>query len=244
MRILASSAFFSAGLATLAFWMPAAASAQTMDDHKYLFVMVDELEQAPGLGGNPILFSGEAWYGGDYSRIWIKVAGDAATSEREGAVTLQALLSRLVSPWWELQAGVRVDRGWGDDGRTRPHAVLGIQGLAPYWFETEAALFVDPEGKVSLGVDASYDLLLTQSLILEPSAAIGVALQDVPEWGISSGLHEVEAGARLRYEVVREFAPYVGVTWHAAFGGTAQTIRNGGGSPRQTSLVAGLRVWY
>ena len=221
-----------------------AAAAQTMDDMKYLFVMVDEFETAPGLAGDPLLLDAEGWYGGDYVRYWFKLAGEAEPGESSGSFSAQALYSRLVSPYFEFQAGVRVDRAWGHGGRTRPHAVVGFQGLAPYWFEIETALFVDADGNVSAGFEASYDVLLTQRAVLEPSATVGLALQDVPEWGIGSGLHEVELGARLRYEIRREFAPYVGVTWHASFGATADAVRAGGGAPRDASIVAGLRVWY
>ncbi len=220
------------------------AAAQTMDDMKYLFIKADELEAAPGLAGNPYLLDAEGWYGGDYVRYWFKLEGEIEPEESLGSFSAQALYSRLVSPYFEFQTGVRVDRAWGTGGRTRPHAVVGFQGLAPYWFEVETALFVDVDGNVSVGVDASYDLLVTQRTVLEPSVTVGLALQDVPEWGIASGLHEVELGARLRYEIRREFAPYVGVTWHASFGGTADIVRAGGGAPRDASFVAGLRVWY
>ncbi|MEQ8331341.1 MAG: copper resistance protein B [Longimicrobiales bacterium] len=236
------------GAATLALAAMTAAAvpatAQTMDDMNYLFVMVDEFESAPGLAGNPLLLSAEGWYGGDYARYWFKLEGEAEPGEGAGFLSAQALYSRLVSPYFEFQAGVRLDRQWGDGGLTRPHAVVGFQGLAPYWFEIETALFVDHEGNVSAGFDASYDILLTQRAIVEPSLTVGLALQDVPEWGIATGLHELELGARLRYEIRREFAPYVGVAWHASFGGTADAVRAGGGAPRDASLVAGLRVWY
>ncbi|MDZ7778854.1 MAG: copper resistance protein B [Gemmatimonadota bacterium] len=231
-------------LIVLALAGPSPAGAQTMDDMNYLFLMVNELEQAPNLAERPVRLGGEAWYGGDYNRLWMKVHGDASTRESEGDLETQLLFSRLVSPWWDLQAGIRVDHAWGEGTRTRPHLALGIQGLAPYWFEVESSLFVDDDGNVSAEVDAGYELLFSQSLILEPEVAVGVAFQDVPEWGIAAGIHDFEVGARLRYEIRREFAPYVGWVWQRAFGDTADLLRAGGAPYREGSLVFGIRAWY
>lgn len=221
-----------------------AVDGQTMDQKNYLFLMVNDLEQAPGLGERPILVAAEAWYGGDYNRLWLKLEGDASTLEPEGELEAQALFSRLISPWWDLQAGVRVDRAWGDRGRTRPHLALALQGLAPYWFEVETSVFLDVDGNVSAAFTAAYDLLLTQSLVLEPEIEVEVSVQDVPEWGIAAGVHDFELGGRLRYEIRREFAPYVGFVWQRAFGGTADLRRTGGLRVGDGSLVFGVRAWY
>jgi copper resistance protein B len=226
----------------LAWAMPV--RAQTMDQMNYLFLMVNDLEQAPGFGEKPILLDAEGWYGGDFNRLWVKLAGEASTRESEGDVEAQLLFSRLVSPWWDLQMGVRVDHAWGGGGQTRPHLALGIQGLAPYWFEVESSVFVDSDGNVSAELGAAYDILLSQSLILEPEIEVGLAVQDVPAWGIGSGVHDFELGARLRYEIKREFAPYVGYTWHRSFGDTADLMRAVGGPYREGSLVFGVRAWY
>ena len=223
---------------------PAPAWAQTMEHANYLFVMIDEVEQAPSLGERPVLLEAQAWYGGDYDRLWVKLSGEASTRESGGHLEAQALFSRLVSPWWDLQAGVRVDHAWGGGGRTRPHLALGIQGLAPYWFEVESAVFVDVDGDVSAQLSAAYDLLLSQSLILEPQLEVGVSFQDVPEWGIGSGVHDLGIGVRLRYEIIRELAPYVGYLWKRAFGGTANALAGAGAPYREGSLVLGLRAWY
>jgi len=218
--------------------------AQTMDHMKYLFVMIDHLEHAPSFGERPVLLGGQAWYGGDFNRIWMKVDAHASTREREGDVEAQLLYSRLVSPWWDLQAGVRVDRTWGGEGRTRPHLAVAIQGLAPYWFEVESALFVDVDGHVSGTVAAAYDVLLTQSLMLEPELSVGWAAQEVPEWGIGAGIHDFEVGTRLRWEIRREIAPYVGYLWGRSFGATSD-LRTAVGAPyRQGSFVLGVRAWY
>lgn len=225
-------------------WWPRAVEAQTMDQMKYLFVMVNDLEHARGFRERPVLLDAEAWYGGDFNRLWVKVGGHASTVERSGGVAAQLLFSRLVSPWWDLQMGVRVDHAWGSGGRTRPHLAVGLQGLAPYWFEVESGLFVDVDGSVSAAIGASYDVLLSQRLVLEPEVDVGIAFQDVPDWGVAAGVHEVALGARLRYEIRRELAPYVGVAWHRAFGGTADLLRAGGEPIREGSFVIGVRAWY
>ncbi len=217
---------------------------QTMDRKNYLFVLVDELEYAPGLGERPILIDAQAWYGGDYHRLWLKFEGDASTLEPEGELQAQALFSRLISPWWDLQAGVRIDHAWGDGGRTRPHLALALQGLAPYWFEVETSVFVDVDGNVSAAFTAAYDLLLTQTLILEPEIEVGVSVQDVPDWGIGAGVHDFKLAGRLRYEIRREFAPYVGLVWQRTFGGTTDLRRAGGLPVPDGSLVFGVRAWY
>ncbi|MEX2468054.1 MAG: copper resistance protein B [Gemmatimonadota bacterium] len=230
-------------LAAMTVWVPAA-GAQTMERMNYLFVMVNDLEHAPSFAERPVLLDAEAWYGGDVNRLWFKIGGEASTRESEGEIEAQLLFSRLVSPWWDFQVGVRVDRAWGGGGLTRPHLAMALQGLAPYWFEVESSLFVDSDGKVSAGLTAAYDLLLSQSLILEPEMELGVAFQDVPEWGIAAGIHDLEVGTRLRYELRRELAPYVGFVWSRAFSGTADLMRAAGTPYREGSFVFGVRAWY
>lgn len=223
---------------------PATVQGQTMDDMNYLFLMVNDLEQARGFAERPVVLDAEGWYGGDVNRFWFKVAGDASTVESEGEFEAQALFSRLISPWWDLQMGVRMDHAWGGGGQTRPHLALGIQGLAPYWFEVESAAFLDMDGNVSAEVSAAYDVLLSQTLILEPEVEISLALQDVPEWGIGSGVHDLELGTRLRWEIKRELAPYVGYVWSRSFGDTADLRRLAGVPYREGSFVFGVRAWY
>jgi len=220
------------------------AAGQVMDHTRYLYLFAQHLEQAPGLAGDPVRLEGEAWYGGNYDRLWMKFDGDVATQGDEGDVEVQALYSHLFSPYWDVQAGVRVDGLWGEGSRARPHAVIAVQGLAPYWFEVESALFVSAAGDVSARLEASYDLLLTQRLILEPDVELNAALQDVPEWGVGSGLTSTELGLRLRYEVRREFAPYVGYAWTRSYAGTADLARAAGELAHRGSLVAGVTVWH
>jgi copper resistance protein B len=221
------------------------AGAQVMDRARYLFLYADNLEQAPGLAGRPVRLEGDAWYGGSWNRLWIKLDGDVATDgPDEGEIEVQALFSRLVSPYWDLQAGLRVDARWGESDRARPHLGVALQGLAPYWFEVESALFVSAQGDVSASLQASYDVLLTQRLVLEPEVEVDAAFQDVPEWGVGAGLTSTELGLRLRYEIRREFAPYVGYVWRRSYAGTADLVRAAGGTPRGSSLVAGVTMWH
>lgn len=224
----------------------ASASAQAVRPSPVLFVRMDELEYAGTTSSHPIGYAGVGWFGGYRDRVWLRVEGEhtiSAGGERNAEG--QLLLSRLVAPFWEAQAGVRVDRRYGEEGSaTRALLVLGLDGLAPYWFELTPAMFVSQAGDLSARLDASYELLFAQRLILEPDARLDLALQDVPEFGVGSGFSHIELGARLRYEFVREVAPYVGWSWARSFGGTADFARLDGRGPSESRLVAGLRVWY
>ena len=143
-----------------------------------------------------------------------------------GEVEGQALYSRLITSYFEAQAGVRVDTEFGDgDLRARPHLVVGLEGLAPYFFEVEPALFVSTKGDVSARFTGSYDLLLTQRLLAQPRLETNVAVQRVEDWSVGAGLNDIELGLRLRYEIRREIAPYVGVNWTTRYGEAADFAR-------------------
>lgn len=238
MRRVLGALFVAASL------LPAGAGAQTMDDRIYTYVAFDELEYVPGTDERPVEYDGEMWIGGDYDRLWLKAQGEQSTLEGAGEIEAQALYSRAVTTFWNAQAGLRVDHHYGGEGgATRGLIAIGIEGLAPFWFEVESFVFVSREGDVSARLEASYDLLFTQRLVLEPEVELDLAVQDVPEFGVASGLDALELGARLRYEFVRELAPYVGISW------TRSRYPDGpGGAPGATvsdaSLVAGLRWWY
>ena len=234
-----------AALALLLGALPTSIAAQTMDDYIYTSVMFDELEYVPGVGGEPVEYDGEMWIGGDYDRFWLKAHGEQSTLESEGHLEAQALYSRTVSAFWNAQGGFRLDGSYGSgEGHTRGLLALGMEGLAPYWFQVESFLFVSQDGDVSARLEASYEMLFTQRLVLEPELELNAAVQEVPEWGVGSGLNDLELGARLRYELVREFAPYVGVTWTRYLGETADMVRAGGGAVSDGSLVFGVHWWY
>jgi len=220
--------------------------AAQMGGNTYSYIAFDELELATEPSERPVVFDGEAWIGGDFNRLWLKGAGEFGTAgdDREGEFTFDALYSRAVTAFWNLQAGVRVDHTTENGGETRPRFALGFEGLARYWFEVEAFVFLGESGDVTGSLETSYDVLLTQRLILEPEVEVAVASEAIPEFGLGSGFTEGELGLRLRYEVKREFAPYIGWSWERAFGDTADLVRAGGGDPTTGSFVFGLRWWY
>jgi len=226
--------------------LTAGPSAAQMGGNTYTYVAFDELELATSPEAQPVVFDGEAWYGGDFDRLWLKAAGELGTSEgqRDVEVALQALYSRAVTAFWNLQAGVRVDHRTEDGGATRPRLAVGVEGLARYWFEVEAFAFVGEDGDVTGTLEASYDMLLTQRLVLEPEVEISLASEAIPESGLGSGFTEGEFGLRLRYEVRREFAPYIGWSWERAFGETADLVGARGEDGTEGTFVAGFRWWY
>lgn len=154
------------------------------DSHPFGFALIDRLEYRDDEGPNHLLWDAQGWYGGDYNRLWIKTEGESPVSDSNGEAEVQALYGRLVAPYWDLQAGVRYDRAFGSGpDRDRALGVLSLQGLAPYRFDTEAALFVSEDGDVSLRAQLEYDLLFTQRLILQPRVEINAAAQQVKAWG-------------------------------------------------------------
>jgi copper resistance protein B len=185
-----------------------------------------------------------AWIGGAERRLWLKADGSAATIGREQHVEYQALYGRLVSPWWDAQLGLRADVRNGPAGdASRVGAVIGLQGLAPQWFELEPSVFVTTGGNVSFDFTGSYDLFVTQRLVVQPRLESTVALREEAEFGIGSGLSSAAFGVRARYELRREIAPYLGVVWERGFGRSAELARLAGDAVSGTYLVAGLRLW-
>ena len=204
-------------------------------------VIIDRFEAGFGDNEEGWLWDVGGWTGGDINRFWWKSEGEGDfDGEIEGEV--QALYSRAVTPFWDVQAGVRQD--FREDGESPTHLVVGFQGLAPHWWEVDAAAFLSTGGDLTARVEAEYDQRITQRLILQPRIEVEASASDVPELGLGSGLTHVEAGLRLRYEIAREFAPYVGVEWSRDLGGTADLMRALGGEPDHTRFVIGLRAWF
>ncbi len=206
------------------------------------YVLADRLEYQSHDGDPLLLLDGQAWWGGDRNKLTLKseLEYDFNADGFEEA-EVQALWTRPIARYFDLQAGVRHDFVAGAD---RTFGVLGVQGLAPYWFEIDAALFVSCDGDISARIEAEYELLLTQRLILQPRAELNLAVQSVEEIGVGSGLSTAEVGARLRYEITRQFAPYAGVSWTRSVGETADFARAEGDDPGGVSFVAGLRLWF
>lgn len=207
----------------------------------YSKFMLDRLEYRAGKGPDAYHWEGEGWIGGDIHRFAVKTEGEGDVGGRLERAEVQALYSRAINPWFNLEAGVRQDFR---PGPQRSYGVVGIDGLAPYWFEVSAQAFLSDKGDAHLRLEGSYDLRLTQRLILQPAAEVNIAAQDVPQLRIGSGLADIEAGLRLRYEFAREFAPYIGVNWERKLGGTADYARTAGDRVAATSLVMGLRFWF
>lgn len=205
-------------------------------------LIIDRLEAGFGDGGDTYLWDVQGWSGGDINRFWWKSEGEGEFGGALEEAELQALYSRAVTPFWDVQAGVRQD--FRPDGDDTTHLVLGLQGLAPYWFEIDAAAFLSTKGDLTARVEAEYDQRLTQRLILQPRLEIDASASDVPELEIGSGLSSIEAGLRLRYEFRKEFAPYVGVEWSRALGNTADYIEARGGEAEDTRVVVGLKAWF
>lgn len=204
-------------------------------------VMLDQFEARIRNGRDGYALEGEAWYGGDINKLWLKTEVEGEFGRNPEQAEVQALYSRAIDPWWNLQAGVRYD--FRPDPE-RAHLVLGIEGLAPYWFEIDAAAFLSDKGEVTARLEVEYDQRLTQKLILQPRVEFDLAAQNVPEIGLGSGLSNAEAGLRLRYEIVPEFAPYVGVAYERAFGNTADFRRAAGEEAGGWSLLVGVRAWF
>lgn len=214
------------------------------DSGIYTYSTLDRLEYGASDEGDSYLWDAQGWAGGDYNRFWWKTEGEGAApiSGDPEVAEFQALYYRTIAPFWGVQAGLRQDVT--DSGPDRTHAVLGLQGLAPYWFETATSLFVSEEGDISLRGEVEYDFRLTQRLILQPRVEFNASFSDVPEQGLASGLNNTETGLRLRYEIVREFAPYVGVRWSRLHGDTRDIADEAGESTSVTSFVVGVRAWF
>jgi len=205
-------------------------------------IMVDRLEARMKEGNDDYLWEGQGWYGGDLNKLWIKTEGEGRFGEDPEEAELQALWSRAVSPWFDFQAGARHDFLPGDLDRS--YLVFGVQGLAPYFFELDAAAFLSDEGDLTARFEGEYDQLLTQKLILQPRIELNFSAQDVPELGLGSGLTSVETGLRLRYEFHPEFAPYIGIGYERFIGDTADYARAANEDLGGWRALAGLRAWF
>jgi len=216
-------------------------SMMQMDDtHPFGKVMLDQLEWRDAQEGGAATWDAQGWYGGDYNKLWVKTEG-----ERQRGATREAsadvLFDHVVARWWNAQAGVRQDFG---KGPARTWLAMGIQGLAPYWIDAEATLYVGDEGRFAARLKADYDLLITQRLILQPYAEANFYSKSDPQRLTGAGLSDLELSLRLRYEIRRQLAPYVGVGWFKRFGDAAELSRAVGEGGDEVELVAGIRAWF
>jgi copper resistance protein B len=204
-------------------------------------VMVNLAEYQARSGGGGYRWEGEASFGGDINRVYLKSEGDGASRQGVEAAEIQALYSRAVGPYFNFQAGVRQDIR-PSHGRT--YATVGFEGLAPYWFDVSGAAFISPKGELLGRLEGYEDFRLTQRVILQPRAEVNLSAQTVPELGIGSGVSNLELGLRLRYEIKREFAPYIGVSYDRKFGASAALARARGKAAATPSFVVGLRTFF
>jgi len=191
-------------------------------------------------GQNAQEWDGRFWFGTATDRLLVKSEGERENGGGSGG-KVEAFWSHAVSPFWDLQLGARRDIGTGPK---RNWAAIGVEGVLPYNIELEATGYAGPSGRTALALKAEYDLLLTQRLIFTPELEASLYGKDDPERGIGSGLSEGSLSLRLRYEVTREFAPYIGVSFERKFGQTARYASDAGASRSQTSVMAGVRFWF
>ncbi|MCA0909044.1 copper resistance protein B [Qipengyuania gaetbuli] len=203
-------------------------------------VMVERLEARVADGHDAFLWDVQGWYGGDIDKFVFKSEGEGEFGGSVEDAELQALWGHAIGPFFDLQAGLRLDV----EPETRSHLVLGVQGLAPYMWHVDAAAFLSDRGDITARVEGEYDWKLTQRLILQPRAELELSAQDIPEREIGAGLTKLETGLRLRYEFAREFAPYVGVGYEAKLGETADIARLAGEDTDGIALLLGLRAWF
>ena len=211
------------------------------DDPTVGMLLLDRLEYVHSRDGdNTTAIDGQAWYGRNFDKLWLKFEGEHADGRIQDLRT-EALWAHAVTPFWDTQLGLRHDFGAGPD---RTWAAFGIEGLAPYWFDTEATFYLGQGGRTAARVAFEYEARFTQRLILQPSLEANFYGRNDPQRGIGSGLSDIEAGLRLRYEIRREFAPYVGVVWQQRVGGSRDYVRALGEPPDDLQFVAGVRVWF
>ena len=228
------------------FYDPAAmatARAQLRKEHggtRVSMVMANLAEYQSQPGGGGYRWDGEGWIGGDINRFVFKSEGDGGRRGGLGAAEAQGLYSHAIGPYFDVQAGVRQD--FRPHGRT--YATVGFQGLAPYWFDVAGALFLSTKGELLGRLESTYDLRLTERLILQPRAELNFAAQNTAETRTGVGLSNAELGLRLRYEIKREFAPYIGVSWDRKVGKTADFARARGEDVGGATFVAGIRAWF
>lgn len=212
-----------------------------MDDRSLVgHVVLDQLEWRRVRGGSSQAWNAHAWYGRDEGKLWLKTAGERSADSTEHA-QVELLLDRYIARWWSLQLGARHDFGAGP---ARNWLAVGMQGLAPHFFEVDATAYLGEGGRAALRLESEYELLLTQRLILQPALEVNFYSQDDAARNLGSGLANAELGIRLRYEIHRQFAPFVGVSYRRLFGETRDLAAVAGASASDAQFVAGFRVWF
>jgi copper resistance protein B len=212
-----------------------------MGEHALIGSLIaDRLEMASARRDFSMVYDWQAWYGLDDDRLLVRAEGEIESGSFKNARN-ELLWAHALTAFWDTQVGIRYDSGLGQD---RAWGALGVQGYAPYWLYVEATGYVGEEGRTAFRLELEYDLIITQKLILQPRIETNFYSESDPSRLVSSGLSNIEAGLRLRYEIIREFAPYIGIEWASTFGSAADKIRAQGNKPEETRFIAGVHFWF
>jgi copper resistance protein B len=203
-------------------------------------VLLEQVEDRWNGSDHNFRYDSQGWFGTDYDKLWVKSEGQVDARGRFADGQHEVLYDRAVSTFLDVQTGVRID---ADSGPTRAWAALGVQGLAIYFFDVEATAYASDRG-VAARLKGSYDLLITQRLILQPEAEVNFYSASDRERGTGSGLSDIDAGLRLRYEISRKFAPYIGVSYQGRFGPAADFARKDNESTSDARFTFGVRAWF
>ena len=226
-----------AGLLTLGLASPSLAAMG--DDPLLGKFLLDKFETTDADGDAPLNWELDAWLGKDLNKFWVKSEGEHIDSETEQRNEL--LYSRAISPFWDVQMGLRQDR---TDSVEREFISIGLQGLAPYLFDSSVSIVAGENDQFGLSAQFEYETMFTQRLILSSEIELDFWSENDQEIGVGSGISTAEIGLRLRYEIRREFAPYIGISWSKNYGNTATFAAEEGGELDSTLFVAGLRIWF
>ncbi len=209
------------------------------DNSVNFLVLLDQLEWQIGAGSRRVSWDTKGWIGRDINRLWFRTEGEGEADRLVGSQA-HVLYGRAFARWWEIVAGIRQDVR---PGPAQTWAAIGVQGLAPFWFDVEATAYVGASGRTHFRIETEYELLVTNRLVAQPLVEIEIYGKDDVDHGFAAGLSTGDAGIRLRYEFHRQVAPYIGVTWHRKFFGTANLARQSGEPTADTRLVIGARLW-
>ena len=209
------------------------------DNAVFSMVMLDRLEGFDGLDSSGLNMDGSVWIGTDFNKLWLKAEAERSAGQSSGRA--EVLWSHAVAAFWDLQTGVRHDFGGGP---SRQWAVLGVQGITPYWFNVEAAVYVGAAGRTAARARGEYTVRITQRAILTPEVEVNAYGKSDLARGIGTGFSDARLGLRLRYEIRREFAPYIGITWARKLGQTATLARQQNAARSERQIVAGVRLWF
>lgn len=220
--------------------LPGPRQLRLADEHHFWSILFDRLEYVDRDADGSTAYDAQTWFGGTYDRLVLKAEGDIANGKLEDSRT-ELVWGHAIATYWDSQLGVRHDTS---EGPNRDWFAVGVQGIAPYWFEVDATAYVGEQGRTALRLQAEYELLFTQRLILQPRLELNAYGEDDVATGVGSGLSDSAIGVRLRYEIKRQLAPYIGVEWRNKYGGTADQARIANLPTSETQWVAGVRFWF